>query len=884
MPKTLSGKDIRQSFIDFFRSKNHDFIPSSPLAPEDDPTLMFINAGMNQFKSYFLGQEISKSPRVANSQKCLRVSGKHNDLEEVGRDGTHHTFFEMLGSWSFGDYYKKEAIQWAWELLTEEWQLPKERLFVSVHHSDQEARDLWRQTAGIPNERILSFGDSENFWEMGDTGPCGPSSEIHYDTGDLATQDATFADPVKGVNGENERYIEIWNLVFIQNNRLSDGRLEPLGSTHIDTGMGLERVTAILNGLSSNYESDLFKPIIDKVASLSHTPYHADERGTGHRVIADHMRALCFAIADGVQPSNEGRGYVIRRILRRASRFAYKLGQNNPLLCHLVPEVVEIMGQSYPEISAQAERIAAVIKDEETRFLRTLGQGLSRIEKSIKELKSKGEKTIAGRDVFLLHDTYGFPSDLTRAIARDEGFAIDEAGFAQAMDEQKERARKNTKFQADLTQDEHWTLVSPETETTFVGYETLDCPSRLLRYAELNDELYLVLDQSPFYAEAGGQCGDQGVITTKDKSLQIEVLDTVKLYAYHLHRCRRPNGSLEALEKQVLYAQVDVKKRQLTAANHTATHLLHAALQQVLGEKVVQQGSWVGPSHLRFDFAYPKSISLAELHQVETIVNSIIAENEPVTTELCSLEEAKSKGAMALFGEKYGKNVRVLKIGEFSLELCGGTHAKQTGDIGLFKIMTESSIAAGIRRVEAKTQIKALEELQGAERILRKLGEEFKSSPEDFVLRLGDLKKKVKDLEAQIKVYVSQGVDMLATKLVNENSEMIGKRQLMLCRLDPVAIKPSDLQTLLDKLASKLRNGIAIVTHAKDDQLAILCAVSSDLTKQIQAGKLIKEIAPYFEARGGGRADKARAGSKAVHLEESGLSQARSIVLKHLAD
>ncbi|HLP42904.1 MAG TPA: alanine--tRNA ligase, partial [Fibrobacteria bacterium] len=684
----LTGNQIRQGFIDFFKSKGHVFVPSAPVVPQDDPTLLFTNAGMNQFKSALLGDNREGWKRVANSQKCIRVSGKHNDLDEVGRDTYHHTFFEMLGNWSFGDYYKKEAIAWSWELLTEVWKLPKDRLFATVYQDDEESIEIWRSVTDIPHDRIMKFGAKSNFWEMGDVGPCGPCTEIHFDMGDAATREATFKDPIEGVNGTNARYIEVWNNVFMQSERLQSGELKPLKSQNVDTGMGFERICSIIQGSGSNYETDVFGPIIAKIAEISGVPYSKGPEGTPHRVIADHLRALSFAIADGATPGNEGRGYVLRRILRRASRFARtNLGQKESFIWKLVATLGEVMGGAFPEVVQRRGYIEQVIRAEEERFMRTLDQGLDRFGKIAQELKAKKSTVVGGAEVFTLYDTYGFPTDLTRVLAEEQGLTIDEAGYAKHMDEQRERARSAAKFDGSFASDEGWTLLSPSLETKFIGYETLEAEVGVLRFREVGDQVLLVLDQTPFYAEAGGQVGDSGLllgpVAPNGARTELKVVDTIKVFDMVVHKAELVNGLLTAENVKRMEAKVDAEKRFRIVRNHSATHLLHAALRQVLGEHVQQQGSRVAPEGLRFDFTHFQGLTPDQTREVERLVNVEIEKNHDIAKSVHAIEEAKQMGAMALFGEKYGDKVRVIRMGPFSMELCGGTHAEATGDIGL---------------------------------------------------------------------------------------------------------------------------------------------------------------------------------------------------------
>ncbi|MBM4250958.1 MAG: alanine--tRNA ligase [Deltaproteobacteria bacterium] len=874
----LSGKEVRQSFIDFFRERGHTFVASSPVVPHDDPTLLFINSGMNQFKSIFLGDNRLGLKRAVNSQKCLRVSGKHNDLDEVGRDTYHHTFFEMLGNWSFGDYYKKEAIRWSWELLTQVWGLPKDRLFATIYKDDDEAEAIWKSETDIDHTRILRFGEKSNFWEMGDVGPCGPCTEIHFDMGDLETQAATFADPVNGVNGANARYIEIWNNVFMQYERLQNGDLKPLVAKHVDTGMGFERVLSIIQGTGSNYETDVFRPLIDRIAETTGIPYDQGPQGTPHRVIADHLRALAFAIADGATPGNEGRGYVLRRILRRASRFSQELNQKDPFIYRMLPTLVNIMGDAFPELKQRQDYIAQVIHAEEERFMRTLRDGLARFSKIAIDTKQNNKTVISGYDAFVLYDTYGFPVDLTGVLAEEQGLTIDHRGFASAMEEQRERARSAAKFDASLASDEGWTIISPQKETRFVGYHELTCESRVTRFCEVGDEVLICLDRSPFYAESGGQVGDTGWLRTDE--VELKVVNTFKVLEMHVHKCVLIHGLLGPEKLRHLRAQVDVEARAATVRNHSATHLLHAALHQVLGEHVQQQGSRVAPESLRFDFTQPRGLTDAELAKVEFLVNREIMANRSVLVAEKSLEEAKREGAVALFGEKYGDRVRTIKMGEFSHELCGGTHAEATGQIGSFRITAESSIAAGIRRIEAITGFTVVEQARKESYTLLHLAQTLKTKPEDLELKIQEMNEKLRSYDKELKSIRLEQVNQRVDQMLRDDLTTIGKGQMVLKKLDASTFIKETHQAVLDSLAAKLGNGVAVLTHVEDGTLSILVAVGTEARNKIKAGDLIKDLCKVADGRGGGRPDKAQAGSKSLEKEPTVLNTARELLAK----
>ncbi|MGL1901781.1 MAG: alanine--tRNA ligase [Fibrobacterales bacterium] len=873
LPKT--AQEIRQSFLDFFKSKEHEFVRSAPVAPQDDPTLMFTNAGMNQYKSIFLGDNPKGLKRAVNSQKCIRVSGKHNDLEEVGKDTYHHTLFEMLGNWSFGDYYKKEAIQWAWEYLTEVLKLEKKRIFVSVFETDDEAAELWASETDIDPNRIMRFGKEDNFWEMGETGPCGPCSEIHYDKGDISTQDQYCRDKILGVNGENDRFIEIWNLVFIQSQRLSDGSLEPLKSTHVDTGMGFERLCAILQGVHSNYDTDVFTPLITAIAQESGVAYVDDMSGMPHRVIADHLRAVSFAIADGVMPSNEGRGYVIRRILRRACKYARNLGARKPFMTKLVPSLVSIMGDAFPEISERQDFIMQVIKSEEESFIKTLGTGLERFEKIVAELGE--EKVIPGEKIFTLYDTYGFPMDLSRVLAEEKGLEVDEAGFTTAMNIQKERARSAQKEGVNLNTNEGWEVLISESEFTFHGYQSEKIETQVTKYQQVGDEIYIMLTDSPFYAESGGQVGEEGRIYNDDIALHI--FDVTKINNNWVHRAKVVHGDLSrsAMEKAFV-AESDHLKRSDTKRNHTATHLLQAALREVLGTHVEQQGSRVAPDSLRFDFSHFSAVSTEEIEKIEDLVNKKILENINVTCNVMNVDEAKADGAMALFGEKYDDDVRVINISTFSKELCGGFHTSNTGEIGLFKIIFETSVASGVRRIEAVTGRKAAKAAAQNAHIVDELKSMIKCKSETVVARVSDLMASNRSLEKEIQTLKQQVAAQASAGLVDAAEEVNGIN-LLIKKLEDGA----DVASTVEAVADRLKNGVAVLASKKDSESGSLAVVvSKDLVKKVKAGDLVKKIAEIAGGRGGGRPDRAQAGTKTPEKLDAALAQAKEIVLAAL--
>ena len=860
MSEFMTSAQVRESFIKFFESKEHLFVRSSPVVPHDDPTLMFTNAGMNQFKAIFLGDNPKGWKRACNSQKCIRVSGKHNDLDVVGRDNYHHTFFEMLGNWSFGDYYKKEAIAWAWELLTEVWKLPKERLFATVYEDDDEAWQIWKDVSGLPDDRIMRFDAKSNFWEMGDTGPCGPCSEIHYDRGDLATQAETFKDPILGVNGENDRYIEIWNNVFMQYERVSDGSLIPLKAKNVDTGMGFERICSILQGKTSNYDTDVFSPIIAKVAELSKVPYSDGVDGTPHRVIADHLRAVSFAIADGALPSNEGRGYVLRRILRRASRFARLLGQKEAFICKLVQVLADTMGEAFPEIRERKDFVTEVIKSEEERFIKTLDAGLERFENIVQELD--GAKVIAGDKVFQLYDTYGFPPDLTGILAEEKGLSIDEAGFEKCMEEQKARARANMKQGINTMGTEGWTQYS-EVSTEFVGYELATCETKIARFREDKGVLSIVLEKSPFYAEMGGQVGDKGTLVAS--GLEISVFDTVKVNDTAVCRGKVLKG--EATEEsmaQVFVATVDDERRKDIRKNHSATHLLQAALREVLGSHVQQQGSFVSSEVLRFDFSHFNAMTEEEIQKVEDIVNEKVMACLNVSTQVMNVDEAKASGAMALFGEKYGEDVRVVKMGadceEFSKELCGGLHVSCTGEIGLVKIVSESSVSAGVRRIEAVSGRNAMLLLRTGTKILSALREQLRCKDADLLARIAQNFEKTLSLEKALQSVKLELATLAAADILRGALDVLGVQLFV----REFTMPEDKFKDLLDGVQNKLSpDSIAVIANKGESNGSIAVMVGKEVqAKGIKAGDMVKDLAAACGGKGGGRPDRAQAGTR----------------------
>jgi len=865
-----SSKEIRNDFIKFFTDRAHNFIPSSPVVPQDDPTLLFTNAGMNQYKAIFLGDNPKGLRRAANSQKCMRVSGKHNDLEEVGRDHYHHTFFEMLGNWSFGDYYKKEAIKWAWELLTDVWKLPKDRLFVTIHNNDDEAEGFWKSETDIEHHRIMRFGDKSNFWEMGETGPCGPCTEIHFDMGDAASQKATYNDAIEGVNGQNARYRELWNLVFMQYNREKDGSLKPLPSKHVDTGMGFERIVSVIQGVGSNYDTDLFQAIIRQIERLSEKKYDTGVAGTPFRVIADHIRALVFSITDGAFPSNDGRGYVLRRLLRRAFRFGRELGFREPFLYKLVAVVINEMGEAFPEITQRRSFVEEVIRSEEERFGATLEQGIEKFSSMIDTVAGKGLKAIDGADVFALYDTYGFPMDLTRLMAEEKGFTIDEDGYHKFMEEQKVRARDARKHDDGMSP-EGWTELKQVSGTEFVGYDKKESDVAVCRYKmalESEDvrEYLLILDKTPFYAECGGQTGDSGRIVTSTGK-ELTVVNTVKWNDLVIHKVNVPVNVAEHEFAGGLKAYIASDLRASIRRNHSATHLLQAALRQTLGDHVQQSGSKVDQSGLRFDFTHFKALTIEEVEKVEKQVNAWIMECLPVNTEIKDVNAAKAEGATALFGEKYGDKVRVVSMGTISKELCGGTHVSATGEIGMFHITVETSISAGIRRIEGVTGNGALAYLYNKEKTISSLTSHLKVAEDKLAERVIGLTDTIKVLEAQVKELSSAKAAGIISEFFNEARAKGGKLPWVVKNLGDID-KESFMQisdAVTDEIKNKNITDIVIVLGAKVDDKVLFSAsagAASVKSHGVHCGELVKAAAQKTGGGGGGSPLRAQSGGK----------------------
>ena len=851
-----STQELRQAFIRYFEQHGHQSVPSSALIPQADPTLLFTNAGMNQFKRVFLGEETRAYKRAVTAQKCLRAGGKHNDLENVGYTRRHHTFFEMLGNFSFGDYFKEEAILFGWEFLTKTVGLDKDRMWVTVFRDDDDAEQLWKKI-GVSPARIMRCGETDNFWQMGDTGPCGPCSELHFDQGPSVPGDDR-------PNGEGDRVIEIWNLVFMQFNRDASGTLHPLPRPSIDTGMGLERLAAVAQGVYSNYDSDVFTPLLSAVAARAGIQYGGkDLTDRSMRVVADHLRAITFLMADGVLPSNEGRGYVLRRILRRAARHGRLLGVVEPFLHELTETVVGQMGSIYSEVRGAAATIAEATRGEEERFISTLEQGLPILNELIAKARSAGRKVLTGPDVFKLYDTYGFPMDLMSEACREQAMTLDEAGFDRAIEEQRNRARKTGGFEQETARPAVAELAGRLGATKFIGYDRLESESlvqailkgdRRVKEAAEGDEVELVLDVTPFYAEGGGQVGDQGLLMGPDG--QVEIKETTRpVPTIILHKGIVTKGRIR--ESEQLRLTVNATTRQDAQRNHTATHLLHAALRDLLGPHVKQYGSLVGPNRLRFDFAHFRPLSTRDIDEIETVVNNEVRRNEKVTTEVLSIQDAVAKGALAFFGDKYGEQVRVVTVESFSKELCGGTHCRQTGDIGLFRIESETGVASGVRRIEAQTGRGAFAQMKKLEADIRALSDLLKVGQSELVPKtrkaLTQLKDKERELE-ELKLKMASG------SAVEASARTIAGVAVHVQRTDGLDV--NGMRALADQLRDKLKSGVVALGAANDGKVSLLVIVTKDLIAKLKAGDLIKEMAVEVGGTGGGRPEMAQAGGK----------------------
>lgn len=851
----MTSSEIRKSFLDFFAARGHKIVPSAPVAPLDDPTLLFTNAGMNQFKDVFLGTGTRPYRRAADSQKCIRVSGKHNDLEEVGFDTYHHTFFEMLGNWSFGDYYKEEAIRWAWELVTGVWGVPKQSLWATVFREDNEAEALWKKVTDIGPGRVLRFAEKDNFWEMGETGPCGPCSEIHIDRGEGYCDKKSIAGHVCAVNGGCARYIELWNLVFIQYNRDVSGGLNPLASKHVDTGMGFERAVAVLQNKTSNYETDVFMPLIRAVSDCAGVSHEDPLKLPAFRVIADHIRTLCFAVTDGALPSNEGRGYVLRRLLRRAARYGRTLGMTEPFMHKLASVVVDTMAGAYPELRTMAGHTAHVIKTEEERFNEVLDRGIEIFETVSSDVLKRGGKIVPGPEAFRLYDTFGFPLDLTQLMAREKGLLVDAAGFEQEMEAQRCRARECHKFAAADACD--WDELSAGPHSEFVGYETLEADARVRRISRDGDTVRVVLDRTPFYAESGGQSGDKGFIA--GKGFRIRVGDTVRQgdAIVHVGALEEGGGACDG----PVTASVDRADRMATARNHTSTHLLHKALREVLGAHVNQAGSAVDPGRMRFDFTHFEAMTAEQVDAVEEIVNAKVRENLPVEKLKTTLAKAKEMGATALFGEKYGDEVRVVKIADYSMELCGGTHLDATGQIGYFRVVREEGVAAGVRRIEAVTGAAADALLRSEKRLIRGLEASLKAPAAELPKRVESLHEEKKELERRLKKAQSSTAGSEIDSLV-QNAVTVSDFKVAASRVDVSDVE--ELRAMGDKLREKLKSGVGVLGAVIGDKVSLLAVVTDDLIKarSLKAGDIVKKAAEIVGGSGGGKPHLALAGGK----------------------
>ena len=883
----MTSDEIRTSYLEYFRKHGHTIVPSASLIPAGDPTLLFTNAGMNQFKDVFLGIGQREYTRAVDTQKCLRVSGKHNDLEEVGYSPSHHTFFEMLGNWSFGDYYKQEAIAFAWELVIELWQIPKERLWATVYLEDDEAENLWLQETDLPLSRIRRC-DKDNFWEMGETGPCGPCSELFVDMG-VEAYPETANDPDAGPN-TSDRFREFWNLVFIQYNRNESGTLEPLPATHVDTGMGFERITSILQGVDSNYKTDLFTPLLTTIADMTDNAYSDDERGLPHRVIADHIRCLTFAIGDGVMPSNEGRGYVIRRILRRAVLYGKKLGMNEAFIYRLVDNVIDLLGDVFPDVLPRREFITRTIQGEEQRFHQTIERGLELLDSSFDTLTEKERTQLDGKRAFELYDTFGFPLDLTQMLARERGFTVDDVGFEESMEAQRSRGRAAWEARGGTNDEEisiYAEVLKEHGETEFVGYTennidaeivALIADAESIASAQQGDEVFVLLNRTPFYGESGGQVGDIGTIENGNARLAVE--DTLRPSAdLVVHKCKVLAG--EITPYTAVQAHINAERRNAVAVSHTATHLLHSGLRQVLGTHVAQAGSLVEAGRLRFDFSHYESVSPAQLREIEEFVNEKIRGNDVLSISEMALDEAKSKGALAFFGDKYGDIVRVVQAGDYSVELCGGTHVDATGKLGFVKLMSESSIAAGVRRVEALTGTAAVETVQEDTALLTNVANLLKTPKTALPERIERLLQEQRDLEQQLQQLKSQHA------LANVGTLAEGATLIEGVRVVSSVLTDTDrngLRRIVDELKTRLESGVVALAAVSGNEVAFVVGVTPDLVKNrdLNAGKIVSELTQLADGRGGGRPELAQGGGKDPSKVDAAIAKTSEIVGQHL--
>ena len=857
----MTSKEIRESFLDFFKERQHKIVDSAPVVPHGDPTLLFINAGMNQFKDVFLGTGTREYKRAADTQKCIRVSGKHNDLEEVGHDTYHHTFFEMLGNWSFGDYYKEEAINWSWELLTKVWKLPKERLWATVYRTDDEAFEIWKTKTDIAPNHILRFDEKDNFWEMGDTGPCGPCSEIHINLSDNP-------DDPSLVNAGDARCIEIWNLVFIQYNRDENGTLQELPLKHIDTGMGFERVCAVLQQKKSNYDTDVFTPILYAIEKLSGLEYQGEKVQIAMRVIADHVRTLTFAIADGATPGNEGRGYVLRRILRRASRYGRNIGLKEPFIYKLVDAVVENMGYYFTEIHEQQKNIKKIIKSEEESFNKTLDRGIDLFEEIITSEGAQKSKTIDGESAFKLYDTFGFPLDLTMVMAKEKGFSVDEKRFTDLMNEQKERARKSTKEKQGVQKVEINDLsdfnLTKDEPTLFTGYNELTTDAEVIGVKNDNGSTLVILNKSPFYVESGGQASDNGILEINGEKLT--VTDLTKIDGKIIHVASNENN-IKIEPGSHVTAVVNQERRWDIMRNHSATHFLHATLRSVLGNHVQQSGSYVGPDRLRFDFTHFEKLKPEEIEKIEDLINNKLLQNLPLDHHRDTpFDEAKEMGALMFFGDKYGEKVNVVQFGDYTMEFCGGTHVQNSSQIGLFKIISESSVASGVRRIEAVTG-------RGVEKYIKQQEEKLRESE----IRINELLDEKKKLEKEIaKLQLEEklgGIDDIIANPESVNGINVYKGKVEVSGMD-------ELKSMGDDLRNKMKSGVGLLIAPVEDKVQMVCVVTDDLIKEkkISAGKIVGQAAKILGGGGGGRPHLATAGGKDIDKIDEALNKFNEIV------
>jgi len=836
--------EIRQAFLDYFADRDHQVVPSSSLVPANDPSLLFANAGMVQFKDVFLGHETRTPPRAVSAQRCVRAGGKHNDLENVGYTARHHTFFEMLGNFSFGDYFKEEAIQYCWEFLTDTLALPPDRLWVSVYQDDADAERIWLEEIGVSPDRLARLGEEENFWSMGDTGPCGPCTEVYYDHGE------GIPGKPPGQGDDSDRFVEIWNLVFMQYRREADGSMEPLPSPSVDTGMGLERIAAVMQGVHDNYQTDLFIPLRQAVSEMvdSDTPHSASLN-----VIADHIRTSGFLIMDGMLPSNEGRGYVLRRIIRRALRHGNKIGLTEPFFHRLVDPLVDVMGKAHPDLAEARDRIEEALMQEEERFALTLQTGLKVLDDGLAQLQGK---TIPGELAFLLYDTYGFPIDLTQDIARERDLTVDVEDYERLMDEQRDRARDTAQFSVDYSQ-----LKDVAQDGRFSGYERVSQDSsvvalyadgRSVQAIEAGDDAVVVLEETPFYAESGGQVGDTGWL--RGENTRFEVRDTQKHGQAHLHLGRLREGSLNVGDS--VAAEIDAERRQSVVLNHSATHLMHAALREVLGSHVMQKGSLVAPDRLRFDFSHPQPVTAEELHQIEEMVNAAVRRNYETESTVMPFREAMDAGALAFFGDKYGDEVRVLRMGDFSMELCGGTHVSRTGDIGFFCIVSETGIASGVRRIEALTGAVANRWAWEQKELLRDTAEMIRAVPDNFREKLERLVEQNQSLEKELERLKSRQAHQAGGDLAQQAVEVEGIKVLS-AQVDADA---KSMRSMLDQLKDKLGSAVIVLASVKNKKVTLVAGVTPDQTERIKAGDLVNSVASQVGGKGGGRPDMAQAG------------------------